>query len=108
MLIRIRVQPRSSRNEVIGREEGIWRVRLTAPPVDGAANKACIELMADRLGVKRSQVRLVSGEKSRDKVIEADGIAPEEVERRLAGSPVKNESEARRAKANRPGTRPRV
>ena len=68
----VRVQPRASRNEVVGNKEGILRVRLQAPPVDGAANEALIAFMADELGVPRRFVRIVSGFGSRNKVLEVD------------------------------------
>ena len=68
----VRVQTRASRNEVVGNTEGILRVRLQAPPVDGAANEALIAFMADELGVPRRLVRIVSGFGSRNKILEVD------------------------------------
>ena len=68
----VRVQPRASRNELTGMREGVLRVRLQAPPVDGAANEALIAFMADELGVPRRLVRIVSGFGSRNKVLEVD------------------------------------
>jgi hypothetical protein len=70
--IDVRVQPRASRNEIAGVRNGVLRVRLTAPPVEGAANEGLIEFLADELGVARRQVRIVSGFGSRNKVIEVD------------------------------------
>lgn len=72
MRIDVRVQPRASRNEIAGVRNGVLRVRLTAPPVEGAANEGLIEFLADELGVARRQVRIVSGFGSRNKVIEVD------------------------------------
>lgn len=68
----VRVQPRASRNEIAGMQNGVLRVRLQAPPVDGAANEALIAFMADELGVPRRQVRIVSGFGSRTKILEVD------------------------------------
>ena len=68
----VRVQPRASRNEIVGTQNGVLRVRLQAPPVDGAANEALIAFMADELGVSRREVRIVSGFGSRNKVLEVD------------------------------------
>ena len=68
----VRVQPRASRTEFAGTREGILRVRLQAPPVDGAANEALVAFMADELGVPRRLVRIVSGFGSRNKVLEVD------------------------------------
>jgi uncharacterized protein (TIGR00251 family) len=83
-IIRVRVQPRASRNEWTGFKEGVWHARLTAPPVEGAANQACGELLAERLGVKRSQVSLKAGRKSRDKVFIVEGLTQEEADARMA------------------------
>ena len=68
----VRVQPRASRTEFAGNKEGILRVRLQAPPVDGAANEALVDFIADELGVPRRRVRIVSGFGSRNKIIEID------------------------------------
>ena len=65
-------------------DNGVLSIRVTAPPVEGAANKACIELVAEALGVRTSQVELVSGQKSRNKVLSVTGLSQEEVNSRLA------------------------
>ncbi len=85
--LRVRVQPRASRNEVSGWANGVLNVRLMAPPVEGAANKALIAFLAETLGVKRHQVTQTAGEKSREKTFEVEGLSTEELDRRLrAGS----------------------
>ena len=78
---RVPVQPRASRSEVVGVREGALRVRLQAPPVDGAANEALVELLAERLSVSRRDVRIVAGVAGRSKVVDVDGIAPAHVAR---------------------------
>ena len=75
----VRVQPKASRNACNVDESGRVRIALTAPPVDGAANEALIEFVADRLDVAKRCVRLVSGEKSRDKTIAIDGLKIESI-----------------------------
>jgi uncharacterized protein YggU (UPF0235/DUF167 family) len=55
-----------------------WKLLLTAPPVEGRANQACIEFLARGLRIPQSRVRLVAGEKSRHKVFELDGVSEEE------------------------------
>ncbi|HEU5041725.1 MAG TPA: DUF167 domain-containing protein, partial [Gemmatimonadales bacterium] len=80
---RLRVQPRASRSEVAGTHGDAIRVRLTAPPVDGAANEALVRFLAERLGVSRAAVRVVSGETSRSKVVEVDGVDPGAARARL-------------------------
>ena len=77
-MITVRVTPRASRDEVVGwREDGVLLVRLTAPPVDGRANKALCRLIAARAGVAPSSVSVVRGERSRDKVVAVEGMSAE-------------------------------
>ena len=73
------MQPRASRSEVIGEQEGALRVRVTGPPVQGAANDAVVELLARLLRVAKRNVRIVTGTKSRRKVVEVDGVSAEAV-----------------------------
>ncbi len=79
-IIHIKVLPRSSSNQIMGREEGVLKVKLTAPPVDGKANKALKEFLAKRLGLPKSDVEIVSGERSRLKSILIHGLSPKEVD----------------------------
>jgi uncharacterized protein len=84
IVIRVRVQPRASRDQVTLAPEGQVRVALTAPPAEGKANKALVAVVARHLGVRKSAVALESGLKSRDKTLRVDGLSAEEVRRRLA------------------------
>jgi uncharacterized protein len=84
--LRLRVAPGAVRSEVVGRHDDAWKVRVAAPPADGRANDAVIRLLADTLDVARAAVTLVSGHSSRDKILELDGLEPNEIERRLAAS----------------------
>ena len=68
--LKIRVQPRASKDEVIEQLDGTLKIKTTAPPVNDAANKACVELLANHFGVKKSDVKIVSGARSRDKIFE--------------------------------------
>jgi uncharacterized protein (TIGR00251 family) len=81
--ISVKVKPRASRNKVEGWEEDALVVRLTSPPVDGAANNSLIKLLAKKTGIARSLIRIVSGEKGRLKVLEFDGIDLEDLRERL-------------------------
>jgi uncharacterized protein len=81
----VRVQPRASRSAVAGVHGGALKVRLAAPPVDGAANEALVRLLAELLGVPRRAVRIEGGHGSRSKLVEVDGVDVEAV-RRLADS----------------------
>ena len=69
----VRIQPRASKNEVVRQENGSLKIRLTAPPVDGAANEALVKFLADRFSVAKSQVEIVSGHTSRDKIVRITG-----------------------------------
>lgn len=71
--IRLRVQPRASRSEVVGPYGDALKVRLAAPPVDGAANEELVRWLSRRLGVAAARVRILSGDTSRSKVVEISG-----------------------------------
>jgi len=77
--IKVRVLPKSSRTEIIGIEDDTYKVKLTAPPVEGKANKALIELLARRLGIGKGRVEIVSGGRSRLKTVRIYGLSSEEV-----------------------------
>lgn len=80
----VRVQPRARSNAIAGVFGDALRVRLTAPPVDGAANTALIDFLAETLGVPRSGVSIVVGATSRDKVVAIRGLSIDAVRRALA------------------------
>jgi uncharacterized protein (TIGR00251 family) len=83
-VLRVRVQPRAARTEIVGwRADGTLSVRVSAPPVEGAANTAVGVLLAGALGVRPSAVRVVHGERGRDKTIRVAGLTLEEMKRRL-------------------------
>ena len=75
----VKVQPKASRDQVIGYKEGVLRLRVTAPPDKGRANAAVVSLLAGALGVAKSRVRIVRGQTSRDKVVTVESLTPEEV-----------------------------
>ena len=83
LTVHVRVQPRASRDAITGVQDGRLRLRLTAPPVDGAANVACQKFLAGLLGVPRSAVRLTSGQKAREKTFHVAGDSAS-LEARLA------------------------
>jgi len=68
------VQPRASRTEIVGEQDGALKIRLTSPPVDGAANKLCCEFIAKHCGVPKRNVTLLSGETSRHKRLLIVGV----------------------------------
>jgi len=83
-LLRVRVQPKASRNAICVERDGRIRVALTAPPIEGAANKALAEFIAKTLGVSKGAVSLVGGEKSREKTLQVAGLSCAEVCARLS------------------------
>ena len=74
VLLRVRIQPGARMERLDGVHDHDLRIRLTAPPVDGAANAACLAFLTKVLRVRRSQVRLQSGQKSRHKLIHIEGV----------------------------------
>ena len=74
LTLRVRVQPRASKDALGGEREGALVVRLTAPPVEGAANEALVRFLGKTLGVAPSAVRVVSGASGRNKVVSVAGL----------------------------------
>jgi uncharacterized protein (TIGR00251 family) len=85
MTIQVRVQPRAKRNALHGRLENEWKLHVTAPALEGKANQACIDFFARGLGIARSRVQILSGEKSRHKVIALEGVSEAEFLRFASG-----------------------
>jgi hypothetical protein len=84
-LVRVRVQPRASRSAIEGWRDGVLALRVTAPPVDGEANRAVSALLAEALGIRASAVSVVRGLRGRDKTVRVDGMTEPEVRVRLRG-----------------------
>jgi uncharacterized protein YggU (UPF0235/DUF167 family) len=82
--LRLRVSPGASRSEIVGRRGDSWHVRVTVAPERGRANEAVLRLLADRLGVAKSRLSVVSGHVGRDNVVQLDGVDTAEAERLLA------------------------
>ena len=79
----VRVHPRAKKNAITGELDDALKVSLTAPPIEGRANEACIEFFAKLLRVPRSSVTIASGHTSRNKMIRVAGLAADEVRKRL-------------------------
>jgi uncharacterized protein (TIGR00251 family) len=77
----VRVQPRASDSRVTGVHGDALKVRLTAPPVDGAANEALVELLAGTFGIPTRAVTIVAGMSSRTKVVQLEGVTEDRVRR---------------------------
>ena len=81
--ISVRIQPRASQNSISRMEDGSFKIRLTAPPVDGAANEALVGHLAKALAVSKSSVEIVSGHTAREKRIRIIGVNEEDINRLL-------------------------
>ena len=74
LILKVQVVPRASRSEIVGEHAGALRVRLAAPPVDGAANEELVRLISHALKVPRSAVEIISGHSSKRKLIRLSGV----------------------------------
>ena len=79
----IQVIPHASHAELVGVQDGVLKIKVTAPPVEGAANEACIKLLAKELGLKKSQMEISSGAKSRKKTVMIKNISKEELQTKI-------------------------
>lgn len=82
-ILKVRVQPGAGKNEISGMWLDMLKVKVIAQPEGGKANKACIELLAEELGIPKSRMRIVKGHTSREKNIEIEGISDSELRRKL-------------------------
>jgi len=81
--LEVQVQPRSSRNQVVGEQDGRLKIKITAPPVEGEANQALINFLAQILDIPRKNIKLLKGESSRHKLIEISGLNEQELGEKL-------------------------
>ncbi len=79
----VRLQPKAKKTAVLGELEGALKLAVTAPPIEGRANEACIRFLAELLNVARSSVTIAAGASSRNKVIRVAGLSAEQVRSRL-------------------------
>jgi uncharacterized protein len=80
----VKVQPRAKKNAIVGEVGEALKLALTAPPIEGRANQACIAFLAELLNVPRSSVTIAAGQSSRNKVIRVAGMTAKQVEERLS------------------------
>ncbi|NIO10558.1 MAG: YggU family protein [Anaerolineales bacterium] len=83
MTLRVTVQPNAPENQVVGFHGEALKVKVTAPPKEGKANQKLIEVLAERLGVKRSNIEIIRGQTSRNKVLRIWNVNPNAVRRAL-------------------------
>jgi len=82
--ISVRVYPNAARNEVMGVTDGVWQVRVSAPPVKGKANQELIAFLSRLLGVGKSRISIIRGHTTRNKVIAISGLSQEDIMKRLS------------------------
>ena len=83
--IRVKVQPKASRSQVLGFHGDVLQVKVSGPPERGKANDALVELLAETLGVSRSRIRIVRGQTSRNKWIVVDDLSQDDLRHRVTG-----------------------
>ena len=83
-VIQVKVLPRSSKNQIMSLEGGLYRVKITSPPVEGMANEALIAFLSKRLGVARSDIEIISGKNSRRKSLRIHGLSLDQITSALA------------------------
>lgn len=81
--LRLHVYPNAARSELVGFSEGVWRVRVAAPPLKGKANKELIAFLAQKLGLSKGDLIILKGHTSRNKLISIAGLTREELTKRL-------------------------
>ncbi|HDZ91799.1 MAG: YggU family protein [Deltaproteobacteria bacterium] len=83
-IINVKVLPKASTTAILGQQGGIYRIKLTAPPTDGKANRALLKLLSKKLHIPKGDIEIISGERARIKVIRINHLAPERVSRLLS------------------------
>lgn len=81
----IHVHPGAKRNEVLRCQEGVWHIKVAAPPVEGKANKALVEFLSDVLGVSKSRITIEKGAGSRHKIVTVAGMSETAIRDTLSG-----------------------
>ena len=82
-LIKVKVIPRSSRTEIAGKENDVYRVKMTDPPVEGRANNALIALLAEKLGIPKRDIEITAGKTSRMKTVRLHGLTKADIAQTL-------------------------
>ena len=81
--VAVKVTPNAGRNEITGCKEGVWQIKIQAPPDKGKANKELVDFLAETMDIKKSAVMIVQGSTSRHKVLAVEGLSGEEIQKRL-------------------------
>lgn len=82
--VQVKVQPNAGSNQVLGLANGVWRIKISAPPDKGKANKELIQFLSDMLGQKKDNIIIVKGQTSHNKLIAIEGLTQAAVNARLS------------------------
>ncbi len=82
--ISVKVQPNAGKNELLGQLNGVWKIKIAAPPDKGKANKELIEFLSDCLQIRKDSVEILKGQTSHNKIISINGLTLDEVVKRLS------------------------
>ena len=80
----VKVQPNAGRNEVVGLSNGVWKIKIGAPPDKGKANKELIEFISDKLDIRKDSITILKGTTSHNKVLSIEGLDPSAVSAALS------------------------
>ena len=80
----VRVTPGAKRNAVTGLKEGVWHIKIAAPPIEGKANEELVAFLSKLLGVRKSNLSVVKGQTSRNKLVSVSGLPQKEIKLRLS------------------------
>ena len=81
--ISIKVQPNSNRNEVVGVVNGVWKIKIAAPPDKGKANKELVDFLSELLDIKKDRINILRGQTSHNKIVEIEGLSAESLSARM-------------------------
>ena len=87
VFLKVLIQPRASREGIVGMHGDALKVRVSAPPLEGRANKALKKLLAEQLGVPPSRIQISTGQRSREKILKISGVSQEAIERAFGIGP---------------------
>ena len=83
-ILAVRVTPGAKRNAVTAFKEGVWNIKIAAPPVEGRANEELVAFLSKKLDIRRSSLNVIKGQSSRNKLVSVSGMSQKEIARRLS------------------------
>ncbi|MGA3094725.1 MAG: DUF167 domain-containing protein [Dehalococcoidales bacterium] len=83
-ILAVRVTPGAKRNAITALKEGVWNIKIAAPPVEGRANEELVAFLSKKLDIRRSSLNVIKGQSSRNKLVSVSGMSQKEIARRLS------------------------